>query len=43
MYVNERTVAYGDDDRKAIALMLQMAYDAGIIPQLPKLEFITDE
>jgi 1,4-dihydroxy-6-naphthoate synthase len=40
MYVNERTLDYGDDGRKAIALLLERGYDAGIIPNRAKIDFI---
>lgn len=43
MYVNERTVRYGDDDKRAIALMLKMAHERGIIPTLPQIEFISGD
>lgn len=40
MYVNERTAAYGDDDKRAIMLMLERAHARGIIPRLPAIEFV---
>ena len=40
MYVNERTIDYGADGRKAIAKLLEMGHERGIIPIAPKLEFI---
>jgi len=40
MYVNERTLDYGDDGRKAIRLLLERGYDAGIIPHKAKIDFI---
>jgi 1,4-dihydroxy-6-naphthoate synthase len=40
MYVNERTLDYGDDGRKAIQLLLERGYDAGIIPNRAKVDFI---
>jgi 1,4-dihydroxy-6-naphthoate synthase len=42
MYVNERTLDYGSDGRKAIAKLLQMGYDKGIIPHNPNVEFVGD-
>jgi 1,4-dihydroxy-6-naphthoate synthase len=42
MYVNERTLDYGSDGRKAIATLLQMGYDRGIIPHNPHVEFVGD-
>jgi 1,4-dihydroxy-6-naphthoate synthase len=40
MYVNERTLDYGDDGRKAIQLLLEMGYDAGVIPHKAQVDFI---
>jgi 1,4-dihydroxy-6-naphthoate synthase len=40
MYVNERTLSYGDDGREAIRRLLEMGYERGIIPQVAKLDFI---
>ena len=40
MYVNDRTLDYGEDGRKAIKLMLDMGYEAGIIPHKAKVDFI---
>lgn len=42
MYVNEKTVRYSDEDKQAIALMLKLAHEAGIIPTLPMVDFISD-
>jgi len=42
MYVNERTLDYGKDGREAIVRLLEMGYEAGIIPQKPKVEFVGD-
>ena len=42
MYVNERTVDYGKDGREAIVKLLEMGYDAGIIPHKPNVEFVGD-
>ncbi len=39
MYVNERTLDYGDDGRQAVVKLLDMGYKAGIIPNRPKVEF----
>ena len=39
MYVNERTIDYGKDGRKAIAKLLEMGHEAGVIPQEPKVDF----
>ncbi len=40
MYVNERTVDYGKDGRKAITKLLEMGHEAGIIPQKPQVDFV---
>jgi len=40
MYVNERTIDYGADGREAIAKLLNMGYERGIIPHKPVLDFI---
>ena len=39
MYVNERTLDYGQEGRKAVQLFLDKAYDARIIPKPVKAEF----
>ena len=40
MYVNERTIDYGDDGREAIRKILEMGYDRGIIPIKARVDFI---
>jgi 1,4-dihydroxy-6-naphthoate synthase len=40
MYVNERTLDYGEEGRKAIVRLLEMGYERGIIPHKPTVEFI---
>ena len=40
MYVNERTLDYGEDGREAIVKLLEMGHAAGIIPQKPAVEFV---
>ncbi len=40
MYVNERTLDYGDDGRKAIRTLLERGHDAGIIPMPVKVDFV---
>jgi 1,4-dihydroxy-6-naphthoate synthase len=40
MYVNERTLDYGNDGREAISKLLEMGYAAGIITQKPNVEFV---
>lgn len=42
MYVNERTLDYGKDGREAIAKLLEMGYNAGIIPTKPMVDFVRD-
>jgi 1,4-dihydroxy-6-naphthoate synthase len=39
MYVNERTLDYGEDGKKAIRRLLEMGHKAGIISVKPKVEF----
>jgi 1,4-dihydroxy-6-naphthoate synthase len=41
MYVNERTLDYGKDGRMAVEKLLEMGYEAGIIPHEPKVEFVS--
>ena len=43
MYVNEHTVDYGDDGRRAVRLLLDRGADAGIIPHRVDVTFVTDE
>ncbi len=40
MYVNERTIDYGQDGRKAIHTLLDLGYEKGIIPIAPKVDFV---
>jgi 1,4-dihydroxy-6-naphthoate synthase len=40
MYVNERTLNYGEDGRKAIRKLLEMGFDRGIIPHRAKVDFV---
>jgi 1,4-dihydroxy-6-naphthoate synthase len=40
MYVNERTLDYGDDGREAVKRLLDMGHKAGIIPQTPQVEWV---
>ncbi|HEY7837710.1 MAG TPA: MqnA/MqnD/SBP family protein [Terriglobales bacterium] len=40
MYVNDRTLAYGDDDKRAIAELLDRAYKLGAIPHPAKLDYL---
>ena len=39
MYVNERTLDYGQEGRKAVQLFFDKAYEAGIIPKRVRAEF----
>ena len=40
MYVNERTLDYGSDGREAVRRLLDMGHKAGIIPQVPRVEWV---
>jgi 1,4-dihydroxy-6-naphthoate synthase len=40
MYVNDRTINYGDDGREAIRKLLDMGYDRGIIPYKAHVDFV---
>lgn len=40
MYVNERTLNYGDDGRDAIRKLLNMGYERGIIPFKANVDFV---
>jgi 1,4-dihydroxy-6-naphthoate synthase len=40
MYVNERTLNYGEDGREAIRKLLTMGHERGIIPHPVKVDFI---
>jgi 1,4-dihydroxy-6-naphthoate synthase len=40
MYVNERTLDYGQDGREAIRKLLEMGHERGIIPIAPKVDFV---
>jgi 1,4-dihydroxy-6-naphthoate synthase len=40
MYVNERTLDYGDDGREAVSRLLDMGYKAGIIRQNPRVDWV---
>jgi 5,8-dihydroxy-2-naphthoate synthase len=40
MYVNERTLNYGDDGREAIRKLLDLGHERGIIPHPVKVDFI---
>ncbi len=40
MYVNERTLNYGEDGREAIRKLLNMGYERGIIPVRAQVDFV---
>jgi len=40
MYVNERTLNYGEDGREAIRKLLDMGFDRGIIPMKAEVGFV---
>lgn len=40
MYVNERTLNYGEDGREAIRKLLDMGYERGVIPMKANVEFV---
>jgi 1,4-dihydroxy-6-naphthoate synthase len=40
MYVNERTLNYGEDGREAIRKLLQMGFERGIIPHQAAVDFV---
>jgi 1,4-dihydroxy-6-naphthoate synthase len=40
MYVNERTLDYGIDGREAVRRLLEMGYEAGVIPYRAKVDFV---
>jgi 1,4-dihydroxy-6-naphthoate synthase len=40
MYVNERTLDYGEDGKEAVHRLLDMGYRAGIISTEPRVEFV---
>lgn len=40
MYVNARTLDYGEDGREAVVRLLDMGYRSGIIPHQPHVDFV---
>jgi len=40
MYVNERTLNYGEDGREAIRKLLEMGFDRGVIPMRAEVAFV---
>jgi 1,4-dihydroxy-6-naphthoate synthase len=43
MYVNERTIDYGEDGRRAVRLLLSLGYQRGIIKVPPPEVIFSDE
>jgi 1,4-dihydroxy-6-naphthoate synthase len=43
MYVNERTLDYGDDGREAVRRLLHLGHKAGIIPHAANVEFVGEK
>jgi 1,4-dihydroxy-6-naphthoate synthase len=41
MYVNQRTLDYGDDGRRSVRLFLDQGFDAGLIPHKVDVEFVS--
>jgi 1,4-dihydroxy-6-naphthoate synthase len=42
MYVNRRTLDYGEDGRRAVQLFLDRGHEAGIIPRRVEVDFVED-
>jgi 1,4-dihydroxy-6-naphthoate synthase len=42
MYVNQRTLDYGPDGRRAVQMFLDRGYDAGLIPNRVQVDFVDD-
>lgn len=42
MYVNDRTLDYRSDGRKAVERLLEMGYNAGVIPTKAKVDWVND-
>ena len=42
MYVNQRTLDYGADGRRAVQLFLDRGFEAGLIPHRVKVDFVED-
>ncbi len=40
MYVNERTLDYGEDGRAAIRRLLELGHERGILPHAPRVDFV---
>jgi 1,4-dihydroxy-6-naphthoate synthase len=42
MYVNERTLDYGEEGRAAVAELLRRGHEAGLIDRAPAVDFVED-
>ena len=42
MYVNQRTLDYGEDGRNAVCRLLELGHQAGLIPHPAQVEFVSD-
>ena len=42
MYVNDRTLDYGDDGRAAVAELLRRGREAGLLDRAPAVDFVED-
>jgi len=40
MYVNKRTLDYGEEGRRSVRLFLERGYEAGLLPSQPEVEFV---
>jgi 1,4-dihydroxy-6-naphthoate synthase len=43
MYVNDRTLDYGEDGRAAVAELLRRGHEAGLLDRAPVVDFVDDE
>jgi 1,4-dihydroxy-6-naphthoate synthase len=43
MYVNQRTLDYGEDGRRAVQLFLDRGHGAGLIPQAVEVDFVEED
>jgi len=42
MYVNDRTLDYGEDGRAAVAELLRRGHEAGLVDRAPRVDFVED-
>jgi 1,4-dihydroxy-6-naphthoate synthase len=42
MYVNERTLDYGDEGRAAVEELLRRGHEAGLVPSVPVVDWVED-